>query len=163
MLVQEMKGSSVWLGIQGLVFILPSPLQMQHHKTWFPSPFLAPLFFLMTRIAGPWVYLYLCISWSFFYMLWFRTGTLFFFSAFVDSGATMSLPMPGPPSNVGQAILLMQYCRWGVWISGNIFLSVCFFQQWSVSYLWRMKSLPRLWLSCILLKVSFLPTFQILT
>lgn len=38
----------------------------------------------------------------------------------------MSQPMPGPSSNLSQAILLVKYCRWGVWISRNIFLSFFF-------------------------------------
>lgn len=147
MLVQEMKRSSVWLNIQGLVFIPPSPLQMQHHKTWLLSPFLAPLFFLMTSIAGPvsiCTYVSPCLL-----SLCCSSGQKLSSSSVLLKSLEPQCPCPCLDLT---ATWVRPYCWWNTVDEAFGFLEIFsfpfFFNKPSVSNLWRIKYLPRLWLSC---------------
>ena len=123
----------------------------------------------MTSIAGPAV---LCLSVPMYLLALFlyvtvqgRNSLLQCFrspwSSHVPAHAWTSQSLRSKP--YCNTAMLMQYCRWRLWIPRDISLSLFFFQQQSVSNLWRVKSLPGLWLSPISLEAAFLPAFQVLT
>lgn len=131
----------------------------------FPSPFLAPLFFLMISIAGPVV---LCLS---VHMCLLDPSSMCCGPGQeLSSSSVLLLPLeqkyPSPcldlTSTYVRAILLVQYCIWRVWISRHIFLFIFSFSSRLKGGIFT-QDLHRLRLFSILLEVAFLSVFQVLT